>query len=125
MAPLLLAQALAAPPAVPVDVRVLPTLALVQPGQLSPSASDFVRDEVRAGRCAAAVATPRGQMLTVDLAVLVVEGGQVRRLLPRAIGCSTVEQYASGLVSRLIRENMPASRAAGWYRTSVAFHWEP
>ena len=39
---------------------------------------------------------------------------EVRRLLPRAIGCSTVEQYASGLVSRVIRDNLAGPRPAGW-----------
>lgn len=124
---LLLAQAAAPAPeaGVPVDIDALPALPLVRRMPPLRSASDFVREEVRAGRCGPPDAAERAQTLTVDVAVLVSGEGQVRRILPRAIGCSAVEQYASGLLSRMIRRNVPAPGTPGWYRTSIAFTWAP
>ena len=100
---LLLLQA-ALPPAVatlpPQDWSALPVLHLHNPATTVANTSAFVHGEVVAGRCAKAVKTPDGWSLTVDLAVLATPGGRVRRITPRAIDCPTVEQYASGVVSR-------------------------
>ncbi|MEE2916574.1 MAG: hypothetical protein VYB32_05825, partial [Pseudomonadota bacterium] len=69
----------------PGDWSGLAPLPIQRPAAPARALSQFVRDEVAAGRCAAAVATPRGYALSVDLAVLVGAGGQVRRIVPRAI----------------------------------------
>lgn len=87
--------------------------------------SAFVRSEVQAGRCHAATTTPAGSTLKVDLAVLLAAPGQPRRIVPRAIGCPAVEQYAAGLVSSMVRSTSPAAPvdAGSWYRTSLTFSW--
>ncbi|MCD2315380.1 hypothetical protein LQ954_04365 [Sphingomonas sp. IC-11] len=102
----------------PEDWSQLPELRLKRrqpdPGALS----SYVRDEVRAGRCAAE------SPLRVDLAVLIAPAGQLRRIRPNAIGCPTVEQYASGLVMRMARGNVPPPLEERWYRISVTFAWQ-
>ncbi|WP_447407106.1 hypothetical protein, partial [Clostridium perfringens] len=62
--------------------------------------------------------------LRVDVAVLVA-AGRPRRVIPRAIQCPAVEQYAAGLVSSMARGNIaPATQAGdGWYKTSLTFAW--
>ena len=110
--------ALSSPPA---DWSAMPSLGATPP--TADPLSDYVRDEVRAGRCAAASPSAAGQQLSVDLAVLVAGDGSVRRILPRAIGCATVEQYATGLASRLIRRTLAAPGSDTWYRTTLAFTW--
>ncbi|MEH3158649.1 MAG: hypothetical protein PGN08_06705 [Sphingomonas taxi] len=87
--------------------------------------SAFVQAEVKAGRCAAATQTAQGWTLKVDLAVLVGPAGQPRRIVPRAIACPSVEQYAAGLVSSMVRNSIPADATdtGGWYRTSLTFTW--
>ena len=107
----------------PGDWSGLAPLPIQRPAAPARALSQFVRDEVAAGRCAAAVATPRGYALSVDLAVLVGAGGQVRRIVPRAIGCATVEQYASGIALNLTRTALRAPGADTWYRTTVDFAW--
>lgn len=81
--------------------------------------SSFVRDEVRAGRCAAS-----GNRLRVDLSVLVAANGQLRRIRPHAIGCPTVEQYASGVMLRKARSNVAPPGEERWYRTQLIFAWQ-
>jgi hypothetical protein len=87
--------------------------------------SSFVRAEVKAGRCNAATPSPQGYVLKVDLAVLVGAGGQPKRVVPRAIACPSVEQYAAGLVSSMARGNIApgVADADTWYRTSLTFSW--
>lgn len=111
-----------APPALPADWSALPRLGTLP--RTADALSDYVRDEVRAGRCAAAVDTPAGQQVSVELVVLVSGEGAVRRILPRAIGCATVEQYATGLASRLIRRTLAAPGSDTWYRATLDFAWE-
>lgn len=110
-------------PVPPVDVSTLPVLQLARSDPATID-STFIRDELNAGRCQLPAA-PRlpAQPLRLDLAVFVSEQGKVRRLLPRAIGCPTVEQYASGLVSRRLRGKIVPPRAPGWYQTSISFRW--
>ncbi|MGJ3629931.1 hypothetical protein AB5I41_29695 [Sphingomonas sp. MMS24-JH45] len=79
-----------------------------------------MRDEAAAGRCIATA----GTRIDVDLALFVGDAGQVRRIVPRAIGCATVEQYASGLASQMIRRDTSLSAAEGWYRTTLRFAWQ-
>lgn len=128
---LLLAQA-ATPPVVtlppappPADLASLPILALTRRSPANDVPSEFVREEVAAGRCVAARrdAATGGTGLSVELAVLIDGDGQVRRIVPRAIDCPTVEQYASGLASRMIRQNLAPGAPGGWYRTTIAFAW--
>lgn len=129
-----LAQVASAPPsapgpgpaapetAPPSDWSSLPSLPLLKLWQLRPQLSRYVRDEVVAGRCGAAVRDAAGgYVLRVPLAVRIGSEGQVQKTVPRAIGCPTVEQYASGLVSRLARGNLAAR--AGWFRATIVFSW--
>lgn len=126
MALLALAAQLAAtpPPALPPqdwsDLRPLPFAKGFDDG---PDVSGFVRAEVKAGRCAAAMQGPQGWTLKIDLAVLIGTAGQPRRVVPRAIACPSVEQYAAGLVSSMIRGTLAAQPTESWYRTSLTFSW--
>ncbi len=112
-----------APPAVelaeaPADFAALPELPLQRPFADMRPLSQFVRNEVRAGRCSATDSSIR-----VDLAVLIAANGQVRRVRPRAIACPTVEQYASGVMSRMARNNVSAPGEDRWYRAALVFAW--
>lgn len=106
-------------PAPPDDWSTLPPLRLQRRMPQPSSLSSYVRDEVRAGRCAAATVP-----LRVDLAVLVAANGQLRRIRPKAIGCPTVEQYASGLMVRMARRNVASPGEDRWYRTELVFAWQ-
>lgn len=112
--------------AVPATLETLPPLPLLHRRPDPPSETAlFVRDEVRSGRCAAPapVAGNGLRSLTVHLAVLVGPRGTVKAVMPRAIGCVAVEQYAVGLASRLIRGNVNASGGDSWYRMPLTFSW--
>lgn len=117
---LLLLQAPLTTPILPADWSSLAELVLVDPLTDTTDLSNYVREEVRTGRCVS-----NDTSIRVDLAVLVGADGRVRRIVPRAIDCPTVEQYASGIVSRLARRNLPASSRDSWYRTTVTFSWMP
>lgn len=112
-------------PMPPQDWSMLRPLPLIRSADDSPNLSGFVRAEVKAGRCAAAMAAAQGWTLRIDLAVLVGPGAQPRRVVPRAIACPSVEQYAAGLVSSLARGNIAAAATDPdtWYRTSLTFSW--
>lgn len=109
----------------PADWSELPPLRYRRPPAPNPEISSFVRDEIVAGRCAAGIHSARGSILSIDLAVLVTPAGRIRRIIPRAIDCPTVEQYARGVVSRQARGNIdPAGLAADtWFRTTMTFTW--
>jgi len=130
LAALLLVQAAADKPAtnadaLPVEWSKLPDLPLIQRrGGPSPELSRFVRDEVAAGRCAAAQHDAGGFALSVELAVLVSGSGEARRIVPRAIGCPTVEQYSVGIVSRMTRANLPQAASCLWYHVTLDFTWK-
>jgi hypothetical protein len=106
-------------PTLPEDWADLPELALKRRIPENRALSSYVRDEVRAGRCAAA-----GNQLRVEMAVLIAGNGQLRRIRPRAIGCPTVEQYATGIMVRMARGNVAPPGDDQWYRTVVAFAWQ-
>lgn len=112
-------------PMPPQDWSALRPLPSTRDAEDGAGLSAFVRSEVQAGRCAAATPTPAGWTLKVDLAVLFSAAGQPRRVVPRAIGCPSVEQYAAGLVSSMARNGPPASAIdpGNWYRTSLTFSW--
>ena len=102
----------------PEDWTNLPELNVMWRGPDPSALSQYVRDEVRAGRCAGR------SPLRVDLAVLVAASGQLRLVRPSAIGCPTVEQYASGLVMRMASGNVTPPDQDRWYRFAVTFTWQ-
>ena len=106
-----------APAAVPVDWTAMPPIPWRSEPAITPDLTGFVAGEVRAGRCA----TPRSAV-EVPLAVLVRADGLVRAVVPRAIDCPSVEQFAAGLVTSFARNNL-RQPAAGWYRTTLTFAW--
>lgn len=123
---LLLAQAVVVPSPPPADVSVLPVLHPIGGWPAIDAATSlFVRDEVAAGRCAAAVRGPGGYRLEVVMAVLVGADGQAHGVSPVAIGCPTVEQYAVGIVSRMTRPGIEVADTGGqrWYRATLGFTW--
>lgn len=112
-------------PMPPQDWSTLRPLPSTRDGDDGANLTAFVRSEVLSGRCTAATQTTAGWTLKVDLAVLVSANGQPRRVVPRAIGCPSVEQYAAGLVSSMMRNSTPAGAIdpGNWYRTSLTFSW--
>lgn len=102
----------------PGDWSHLPELSLQQPRPAANALAAFVQNEVQAGRCSG------NSPLRIDLAVLVAPDGRLRGVRPNAIGCPTVEQYASGLVMRMARSNVAAPPADQWYRTALTFAWQ-
>ena len=98
-----------------VDISLTPPL-------VTPAMNAFAGREARARKCR----LPRPRSITVELAVLIDGEGGVRTVVPRAIDCATVEQYAAGLAASFARGNMlPRSAGAGeqWYKTSLTFSW--
>lgn len=107
----------------PADLRALPELSLLRRPAEAAAPSGFVRDEVATGRCVVATHPAGTNTLAVDLAVFVAGNGAVRRIMPRAIDCPTVEQYAVGIAARMTRDNVPAPGVDSWYRMTIAFAW--
>ncbi|MES2096916.1 MAG: hypothetical protein V4459_09155 [Pseudomonadota bacterium] len=121
---LLQAAALAAPPA---DWSALPPLRLTSAPDYPAIMTKFVRDEVAAGRCTAASVDGKPG-LKIDLVVLIAGGtGEVTRIVPKAINCPTVEQFAAGVVQKAARGNIAgtAPAADSWYRTGMTLTWGP
>ena len=85
----------------------------------------FVRDEVEANRCQSHLPPPEGARLQLPVAILVGRAGQVRQIVPRAIGCPSVEQYVVGYLLSLTRTAMvsPSAPTPGWYRLTVDYRW--
>ncbi|MBN2970970.1 hypothetical protein JW805_02915 [Roseomonas aeriglobus] len=106
-----------AAPAPPADWSAVPPLPWRAPPQRVPELDAFVGRTVVAERCPV-----EGTRVAVEVAVLLRSDGLPRLVVPRAINCPTVEQFAAGLVSSLARSNvrLPAS---GWYRTTITFDW--
>jgi hypothetical protein len=105
-----------------IDWAALPVLPWRTPPAVTQTMNDFAGREVRARRCP----VPQGNSLTVELAVLIDGDGGVRTVVPRAIDCATVEQYAAGLAAGFARNNLlPRGEGAGeqWYKTSLTFSW--
>jgi hypothetical protein len=87
--------------------------------------AEFVRREVEAGRCAAALHDGATMRLSAPVAIRVDGSGVVRQIVPQAIGCPTVEQYTVGFLQALTRGG-PGSSAplrAGWYNLTVGYSW--
>lgn len=128
MTPLLIAMSLAGAqadlPPLP-DWAVLGQLRYLRDPDVTPAMTQFVADEVAAGRCVRPRPADGHYILTLDVAVLITANGTVRATVPHAIDCPTVEQYGAGLVSAFARDNL-VPRAADteqWYRTTVTFSW--
>lgn len=123
---LALAMAMAPPQTGTIDWAALPALPYRTPPQLAPQMTGFVVRAVRTGHCPTPPAEQGSRKLIVDLAVLIDEEDEVRAVVPRAINCPAVEQYAAGLVSGFARNNLLPRRADGgqWYRASLTFSWK-
>lgn len=120
---MLQAAAMTAPPA---DWSILPPLRLVRTPDYSSIMTRFVQDEVAAGRCAAPPPVDGRTGLHLDLIVLVAgSSGQAVRVIPRAINCPTVEQFAAGVIQKAARENIagPPPDRDSWFLTSVTLTW--
>lgn len=107
------------------DWSALPQLRYQHPLPSMTPLSAFVRSEVDGGRCAAVSRSATSAVVRVDMAVLVTSDSRIRRIVPRAIDCVTVEQYASGLVSKLSRDNLDnlGVEKDTWFRTTLIFAW--
>ncbi len=105
------------PPPPPADWSIVPPLPWRTGPRRVPEHDAFVERAIAAERCPVT-----GTRLSVEVAVLIRSDGIPRVVVPRAIDCPAVEQYAAGLVSALVRNNirLPAS---GWYRTTLTFDW--
>jgi len=104
-------------PVPPAELGKLPPLPWRKSPRITPELTSFIVTEVKAGRCTLATAP-----LNLDFAVFVRGDGIVRRVVPRAIGCPTVEQFGAGLVTSMARGNL-RSPAAGWYRARLSSAW--
>ena len=109
----------------PPDWATLPLLRYQHPLPSMAPLSAFVRAEVDGGRCGAVARSATSAVIRVDMAVLVTSDSRIRRIVPRAIDCVTVEQYASGLVSKLSRDNVDnlGIEKDTWFRTTLIFAW--
>ncbi|THD35488.1 MAG: hypothetical protein E7773_13505 [Sphingomonas sp.] len=114
-------QAAAPTPAPPADWSALPPLRLTTTPDYAALMTPFVHGEVAGGRC------PTGgkSAVTIDLALLVSKTGDVLRIVPRAINCPTVEQFAAGVVQKAARGNLAGAAPASdsWYRTGMTLNW--
>ena len=109
----------------PIDWDALPSLPYRAPPAISLEMHAFVAREVRERQCPAPAPREGVRTLEVEVAVLVDGMGGIRTVVPRAIACPTVEQYAAALTAGFARNNL-LSRTAGepqWYRASIAFSW--
>jgi hypothetical protein len=87
--------------------------------------SGFVAGEIAAGRCPISRPADGHYTVTLDVATFVDTAGIVRRTVPRAIQCPTVEQYGAGLVISFARANLRAGSARDqWYRATIVFDWQ-
>ncbi len=106
-----------------IDWAALPALPYRAPPAVTDTMDVFVRHEAHMRRCPLPAANGAAQSITVELAVLVQGDGSVRTVVPRAINCATVEQYAAGLVATFAQGNIIGT-SEQWYRTSLTFTWK-
>lgn len=89
----------------------------------------FVRNEVEARRCQPLLPPAEGERLQLPVAILVGRTGQVRQIVPRAIGCPSVEQYVVGYLLSLTRTGTgigaeaSMTPAPGWYQLTIGYRW--
>lgn len=112
-------------PMPPPDWSSLAQLRFRRPLPSMATLTAFVRAEVDAGRCASVLRSASSAVVRVDMAVLVTSDSRIRRIVPRAIDCVTIEQYASGLVSKLARDNLDnlGVEKDTWFRATLIFAW--
>jgi hypothetical protein len=115
----------AAAPAVPTDWSTLAPMPYATPPQMTAPLVRFVADEIAAGRCSPPKPADGHYVIQVDVATLVAADGTVRRTVPRAIDCPTVEQYSAGLVVSFARANLQPRPGASdtWYRATIVYDW--
>ncbi|MBA16966.1 MAG: hypothetical protein CMN73_11530 [Sphingomonas sp.] len=108
-----------------IDWSSLPDLPYRAPPQVSREMHVFAHTEATTRHCRAEKSALGRWRMQVDLAVLVDGAGFVRVVVPRAIDCPTVEQYAAGLASAFAQNNLlpRETTAPQWYRTSLTFVW--
>jgi len=108
-----------------IDWAALPALPYRAPPLITPTMNEFAGREASARKCPLPKAAGAAQTITVELAVLVERNGEIRTVVPRAIACATVEQYAAGLAAGFARGNLLPRDAADaqWYKTSLTFSW--
>lgn len=118
-------QAAASVAAPPTDWSALPALRLSTMPDYAALMTKFVHDEVVAGRCAAPPAVAGKVSIKVDMVVLISPGGDALRIVPKAINCPTVEQFAAGVVQKAARGNLagPPPSTDSWYRTGMTLSW--
>lgn len=116
------AQAVALP-AVPTDWSLLAPLPYVTRPQQAPSLNAFIAAEIAAGRCSVPRPADGHYIIKVDVAALVGADGVIRRTVPRAIDCPTVEQYTAGLIISFARANLRSGNTEQWYRATVVYDW--
>jgi hypothetical protein len=119
----LLIQAPADIPPLPADWSDLAQMPYVATPVISAPLDKFVADEIAAGRCAIPKPEDGHYVVKVDIAALVDRDGAVRRAVPRAMGCPTVEQYSAGLVTSFARANLQVRAGMLWYRTTLVYDW--
>ena len=108
----------------PANWSALAPVPYVSAPQMTPPLSRFVAAEIASGRCAAPKPADGRYSLKVDVAALVRPDGTIRKVVPHAIDCPTVEQYSVGLVESFARANLkPAGAAAIWYRATLIYEW--
>jgi len=113
---------------VPTDWSTLPALRLNAAPDYPAIMTKFVRDEVAAGRCTAPAAADGKKSVKIDMVVLVAaSNGEVARIVPKAINCPTVEQFAAGVVQKAARGNVagPPPASDSWFRTGMTLTWGP
>ena len=114
----------AIPAAVPTNWSLLAPMPFITPPQITQPIAKFVSEEIAAGRCPPQRPGDDRHLLTIDVAALVNADGIVRRTVPRAIGCPTVEQYSAGLVVSFARENLDIATPTPerWYRATIVYN---
>ena len=109
----------------PTDWSKLAPIPYSSAPKMTPALAAFVVGEVAAGRCAVPKPADNHFMISVDVAALVGGDGTIRRTVPHAIDCPSVEQYAAGLVAGLARGNLSVrpGKSDTWYRATIVFDW--
>ena len=111
-------------PPLPTDWSRLAPIPYVDAPTITAPLVKFVAGEVAAGRCAMQRPSDGHYVVKVDVAALVDQDGILRRAVPRAIDCPTVEQYSAGLVTNFARANLSDGPTAMWYRATLVYDWQ-
>ncbi|MGN6376918.1 MAG: hypothetical protein ACTHMG_15395 [Sphingomonas sp.] len=95
------------------------------PPVITPGMSAFVAGEVKGSHCTIAPPVAGYYTLSVDVALLIAADGTIKQAVPRAINCSTVEQFAAGLATSFASDNLlaRADTEDRWFQTRLTFTW--